>query len=545
MSRIGLRADLQFASVPDMVSAHGTRFAGREALVDADRRLTYREVASEMVGAARAMMSLGIKHGDRVALWAPNSIQWVIAALGIMASGAVLVPINTRFRGDEAAYIVERSGSCALFTAGGFLGIDFVGMLGEVAPELPALERVISIDDVIIDRCITWGDFMERATVSAADAERAITATRGEDASDILFTSGTTGAPKGVMSTHSQTLRTFWALNQGYGVQPGDRMAIVNPFFHAFGYKAGWLLCLMAGATAYPLPILDPSRLATLISDEQVTVLPGPPTVFHSLMDISDGEVGAFESLRLAYVGATTVPADLVRSLSDKLGVDRVCTGYGLTEATAVVSTSTPTDDIERVAQWCGVPIDGIEVEIVGADALPVPRGMPGEVQVRGFNVMKGYFEDPQATAKAIDDNGWLRTGDMGIMDDEGYLQIVDRIKDIYITGGFNVSPAEVENVLTRHEDILQAAVVGVPDARLGEVGVAFVVLQGGVTLDTIAIARWLASLLANFKLPRHFVVVEELPRNATGKVMKAELIQQFHSDQHGRNRSVEGSIDQ
>jgi acyl-CoA synthetase (AMP-forming)/AMP-acid ligase II len=516
------RADLRFRSIPEMVQINALRFGEREAIIEDGRRLTYRILAEEMVQAAQAMLSIGIAPGDRVAIWAPNSVQWVIAALGVLASGGVLLPVNTRFHGAEAAYVIERSEARALLTVGDFLGLDFVDMLRQASPGIAALKKVVLLDDAPASGAISWAEFVAGATVSAADALCAIGSVGGDHPSDILFTSGTTGAPKGVMSTHARTLRTFGAFNEGYGVRSSDRMAIVNPFFHAFGLKAGWILCLLAGATAYPLPTLQPAQLADLISEEQISILPGPPTLFTSLLDLASGR--DFSSLRLVYVGATTIPPALVRRLARDLDVERVCTGYGLTEATAVVSTSTPDDDIERVAHWCGRPLRGTEVRIVSADSMPLPPGHQGEVQVRGFNVMDGYWEDAAATALAIDGAGWLRTGDLGLMDEEGYLQIVDRIKDIYIVGGFNVSSVEVENVLAEHAAVNQAAVVGAPDERLGEVGIAFVELVPGSNVEGNELIQWAAKRLANYKVPRRVFVVDELPRNATGKVMKVEL---------------------
>ena len=291
----------------------------------------------------------------------------------------------------------------------------------------------------------------------------------------MIFTSGTTGRPKGVMLEHGASLRAFDLWARRFGLREGDRYLIVNPFFHCFGYKAGWMACLQQGATALPMAALDVDRLLELVTIERVSALPGPPTLFSSLLDARDGDAD-LSSLRIGFVGASTVPPELLRRIRAELPFESLTTGYGLTECTAMVSITRPDAEPEHVAHWNGgYPLDGIEVAIADDD----------EILVRGFNVMRGYYEDPEATALAIDADGWLHTGDIGMRDHDGALRISDRKKDIYISGGFNVSPAEVENLLLGFDAISQVAVVGIPDARLGEVGAAFVVPRPGATLTT------------------------------------------------------------
>ena len=264
------------------------------------------------------------------------------------------------------------------------------------------------------------------------------------------------------------------------GLTRGDRYLAVNPFFHSFGYKAGWLACLLQGATLYPLAVFDPGRVLDHIERDRISVLPGPPTLYQGLLAHESLPRRDLSSLRLAVTGAASVPPVLITRMRTELKFRSVLTAYGLTESTGVVTVCPHDADDETVATRCGVAIPGVELRCVDADCHDVPRGTPGEVLVRGYNVMRGYFEDPQATAQAIDADGWLHTGDVGVLDERGYLRITDRMKDVYIVGGFNCYPAEIERLLSEHPAIAQVAVVGVPDERLGEVGKAYVVLRPG-----------------------------------------------------------------
>ena len=361
----------------------------------------------------------------------------------------------------------------------------------------------------------TFDDYLATGdAIDEADADARIAALGPDDVADVIFTSGTTGRPKGVMLEHGASLLAFDRWARRFGLREGDRYLIVNPFFHCFGYKAGWMACLQQGATALPMAALDVDRLLQLVTTERVSALPGPPTLFSSLLDAREGDAD-LSSLRIGFVGASTVPPELLRRIRAELPFESLTTGYGLTECTAMVSVTRPDADPEHVAHWNGgYPIDGIEVAIADDD----------EILVRGFNVMRGYYEDPDATALAIDADRWLHTGDIGTLDDDGALRISDRKKDIYISGGFNVSPAEVENLLLGFDAISQVAVVGTPDARLGEVGVAFVVLRPGTNTTPDEVIAWAREHIANYKVPRRVEVVDVLPLNASGKVLKGEL---------------------
>ncbi len=488
-------------------------------------RLTFPELADRIEQASRAFMAAGLEPGDRVGVWAPNSAEWVIAALGALGAGGVLVPLNTRFKGAEAAFVLGRSGARFLCTVNGFLGTDYVALLRDAGPLPETLEQIIVLQGDAPDATLSFTSFLARADEISLDAARERADAVGpDDISDIIFTSGTTGKPKGAMTTHAQTLRTFDEWSNTVGLTAGDRYLVVNPFFHTFGYKAGIVACFIQGATIVPEPVFDVPAVLAHVAAERITMLPGPPTLYLSILDHPDRETYDLSSLRLAVTGAAAVPVEMIRRMREELTFTTIVTAYGLTESTGTVSICRPDDDPETISHTSGRAMNGVEVKIVDDDGEEVPPGEPGEIVCRGFNVMVGYFEDDAATREAIDADGWLHTGDVGIMDDRGYLQITDRKKDMFIVGGFNVYPAEVENAILEHADVAQVAVVSAADARMGEVGVAFVVPRAGASVDPDELCAWCVPRMANYKVPRRVVVVDALPVNASGKVLKFEL---------------------
>ncbi|TMK19149.1 MAG: fatty acid--CoA ligase family protein, partial [Actinobacteria bacterium] len=506
------------ASIGELVRAAAERFGSREAVVDADLRLSFAELGERVRLSALAARSAGIEHGDRVAIWAPNTWEWIVAALGAVSAGGVLVPINTRFKGREAGYVLGKSGARVLFTVRGFLDLDFPALLRSSGAEPESLERIVLLRGEPGDGCESFDAYLE---AGGAGGSTDIAAIGSEDLSDIIFTSGTTGSPKGVMATHAQSLRVFETWSEIVGLIEGDRYLIVNPFFHTFGYKAGILACLMRGATIIPHAVFDVPSVLRRIGKERVTVLPGPPTLYQSILNAPDRAQRDLSSLRLAVTGAAVVPVELIKRMRSELSFETILTAYGLTESTGTATMCRPGDDAETIANTSGRAIPGTEVRVVDDAGVPVNAGEPGEVVVRGYNVMRGYYEDPEQTAEAIDADGWLHTGDVGVMDERDYLRITDRKKDMFIVGGFNAYPAEIENELLRHPAVAQAAVVGAPDDRLGEVGVAFIMPRTGETADPVEIVEWAREQMANYKAPRRVEVVDVLPVNASGKVLK------------------------
>lgn len=520
-----MRADLEWGTIPNLMLRQAERYGPVEALVGEHRTWSYAELRDAMFDAANAAISLGVDPGDRVAIWAPNSAEWVIGALGALAAGAILVPINTRFIGAEAAFVIAKSGAKVLLTVGEFAGHDYVASLRAADPSLAALDRVVLLEDAHRPGTLNWSAFMALGAGRSPETvlER-IAAIAPDDASDIMFTSGTTGKPKGVMLSHSQSLRAFGDYVSRLALQPGERAGVVPPFFHCFGSKGGWLSMLMVGGSTVPIPMLDPDDMVRRIEEQHLVFVPGPPTIHFAYLDHPHRDEHDLSSLRAVMVGATSVPAVLIERLRSELNVQRALTGFGLTECTAIVSITKPTDSAEVLATTCGEPVEGVEVEIRDDEGHALGRGMRGEVLVRGYNVMLGYWDEPELTAEVIDADGWLHTGDIGMFDPHGNLQIVDRKKDMVIVGGFNVYPAEVESVLRTHPDIEQVAVVAIPDARMGEVPAAFIITRGGVGLDETVFTAWCRERMANFKVPRRVAVVDSLPMNASMKVKKNEL---------------------
>jgi acyl-CoA synthetase (AMP-forming)/AMP-acid ligase II len=535
-------------TIPELVRRAGERFDADPALVDGAVSLSFRDLHAAAVEAARALIASGVRHGDRVAVWAPNVHEWVVAALGAHFVGGVLVPLNTRLKGGEAGYILAKSGSRLLFVIEEFLGVRYLDLLrdalgdGTQRPfrDLPALETVVLLRPSTAGAArdsgfVAWENLLARAgSVSLAQAAERADAVTADDLCDILFTSGTTGKPKGVMTAHGQNLRAFAAWSEVVGLRRGDRYLVVNPFFHSFGYKAGWLSSIMRGATVYPQQAFDVPQVLDRVKRDRITVLPGPPTLYQTILSHPDRHSYDLSSLRLAVTGAAVIPVELVRRMREELAFETVITGYGLTETCGIVSMCRYDDDPETIAKTSGRAIPGIEVRCVDASGAEVPRGTPGEVVVRGYNVMRGYFDDPAATAETIDADGWLHTGDVAVMDDRGYLRITDRIKDMYINGGFNCYPAEIESLIREHPEVAQVAVIGVPDERLGEVGMAFVVPSPGTTPSHEAIIAWCKANMANYKVPRYVELVDALPMNAMGKVTKFEL--RTHARRRGQS---------
>ena len=501
------------------------RFGDREALVDGDRRWSFSEVVKAVESAARSFIALGLHHGDRLAIWAPNSAEWIFSALGAQIVGGVLVPINTRFKGSEAAYVLNHSGAKFLLCDNKFLGQNYAQELRDSRIALPSLEHVIDFSGATDAQCTPWQDFLAQGhsvpLAAVHERERKI---MPSDLCDIIFTSGTTGKPKGVMSRHDQTIRVFTEWSSIVGLSESDRYLIVNPFFHTFGYKAGFLACLLSGATMIPVPMFDVPTVLKIVNQEKITALPGPPTLYLSILNHPERNNFDLSTLRLAVTGSAAVPVEMIRRMRQELTFTVILTAYGLTESTGTITMCRADDDPVTISTTSGRAISDVEVRVVDQNNAEVARGMAGEIICRGYNVMPGYFENPEATAQAIDTDGFLHTGDIGIMDANGYLAITDRIKDMFIVGGFNAYPAEIENTLLTHPSIAQVAVVGQPDDRLGEVGHAFVVLRTEQTVSEQELIDWSRQCMANYKVPRHITFVDLLPLNASGKVLKYEL---------------------
>ena len=506
----------QLLTTPAVLDRMARNFADHDAVITEDRTFTFAELREEVRRAAAAIAGLGVAPGDRVAIWCPNTWHWVVACLAIHYAGAVLVPLNTRYTAEEATDILIRTEAPLLIGMGRFLGHDRVADLDRSA--LPMLRHIVRVPLDADDG--TWDEFLAgpQAPLSEVDARAA--SVRPDDVSDILFTSGTTGRSKGVLCAHRQSLSAPAAWAECGQITSADRYLCINPFFHNFGYKAGILACLQTGATLIPQLTFDPEQAMRMVQEHRITVLPGPPTIYQTLLDHPARKDFDLSSLRFAVTGAAIVPVVLIERMQSELDFKIVLTAYGLTEATGFGTMCRADDDPVTVATTCGRPMAGFELRI----DTPRDDTGAGEVLLRGPNVMLGYLDDPQATAETIDAQGWLHTGDIGIVDGAGNLRITDRLKDMYKCGGFNVYPAEVEQTLARLEGVADVAVIGVPDERLGEVGRAFIVRRPGSDIDAESVIAYSREHLANFKAPRSVIFADALPRNAGGKVLKTDL---------------------
>ena len=509
-----------------LVADAAARFGGTEALVDGEVRMSFAELRDRVDQMAAALNAWGLASGDRVGVWGPNWWEWAVAALGVHAAGGVVVPVNTRFKGDETAFVLDRSGARLLFCSTGFLGTDHLDLLRSADGGMPAcVEQIVALRGPAPPDAVGFTDFVARAPAGAyADASSEIS---DHDPCHVMFTSGTTGRPKGVVLNHDAVCRAYRNWASVIGLRHGDRYLIVNPFFHSFGLNAGILACLMTGATMIPHPVFDVPSVMARIPAERVSVLPGPPAIYQTILNHPDLDTFDMSTLRLAVTGAAPVPVPMIEAMRDRLGFEVVVTGYGLTEASGIATMCRHDDPPSTISATSGRAIDDVEVRVVGPGGTELPLGEPGEIMVRGYNVMDGYLDDPEATAAAIDADGWLHTGDVGTMDAAGYVAITDRLKDMFICGGFNAYPAEIEATMLAHPAVGQVAVVGRPDDRLGEVGHAFVVpAPGAATGESTGdeLVAWCRQRMANYKAPRGVTFTAELPLNASGKVLKHEL---------------------
>ena len=421
--------DRRLLTTPAVLDRMAFDHADHLAVVTPDRSFTFAELHDEVRRTAAAIAGLGVSRGDRVAIWSPNTWHWVVACLATHYAGAVVVPVNTRYTAEEATDILVRTQARLLFAMGRFLGSDRINGLDRTAlPDLGHIVRVpVEEDDG------TWDEFLAGPQVPPSDVDARAAAVLPDDISDILFTSGTTGRSKGVLCAHRQSLSAPAAWAECGQLSSADRYLCINPFFHNFGYKAGILACLQTGATLIPQLTFDPEQAMRTVAEQRITVLPGPPTIYQTLLDHPARPDYDLSSLRFAVTGAAVVPVVLIERMQSELDFDIVLTAYGLTEASGFGTMCRPDDDPVTVATTCGRPIAGFELRI----ADPDDDTGAGEVLLRGPNVMLGYLDDPEATADAIDDQGWLHTGDIGTVDAAGNLRITDRLKDMFICGGF------------------------------------------------------------------------------------------------------------
>lgn len=514
-----------------VLSDTATAFPDRDAIITQDHRFTYRDLDEQVDRLARGLMALGVEKGERVGLWMPNIAQWVIAYFAIARIGGVVVPMNTRYKSHEVQYILANSEATTLFMADSFVGIDYLAMIDHIRQALPNLKHVVIVGKTGAD----MHRFEEVTTLGEARpddgelAQREAVCTPRECVL-ILYTSGTTGSPKGAMLSHHNMVENAKQVTAVLHTTQEDVFLLPVPFFHCFGCVMGILGAVSWGASMMPMPVFKAKEALELVEKERVTVLYGVPTMFVLELEEyrkgkDDGSPYDVSCLRTGIMAGAPCPVEVMRGTMDELGCN-VSIAYGLTETSPVITMTRFDDSLQRRVETVGRALPDIDVKIAGDDHQPLPQGEMGELACRGYNVMLGYYGMPEMTAEVIDDDGWLYSGDLATLDEDGYVKIVGRKKDMLITGGFNVYPAEIEEYLFTHPKVQNVSVVGVPDDVMGEVAIAYVIPRNGVTIDPQEIVDYCVGKIANFKVPRYVEIVEQFPMTQSGKVQKFRLRQ-------------------
>ena len=498
------------------VSAHGDR----EALVVRHQgiRWSYNELDAHIDHLARALFASGLNVGDRVALWSPNRYEWVLAQYATARIGAIMVCINPAYRTHELEFALNQSGSVMLLAAPDFKTSNYRQMWSDVAKQCPGVREAVFFDDP------TWETLLQRAenATSAQVAERSA-GLANTDPINIQYTSGTTGLPKGATLTHRNILNNGYFVGEACGYTEHDRVCIPVPFYHCFGMVMGNLGCTSHGSTmVIPNDAFEPVSVLSAVQEEKCTSLYGVPTMFIAELGVPEFESYDLSSLRTGIMAGSPCPVEVMKQVIERMNMDDVTIAYGMTE-TSPVSTQTGADDsIDKRVGSVGRVHPHVEIRVADPETgETVARGESGEFQTRGYSVMEGYWNEEEKTAQAIDAEGWMHTGDLAVMDVDGYVNITGRIKDLIIRGGENISPREIEEFLYGHPDIIDVQVVGVPDEKFGEEVCAFIQARDGASVDTDAVREFCQGKIAHYKVPRYVLSIEDFPMTVTGKIQK------------------------
>ncbi len=516
-------------TLSQVLSDSARSFPDREAIASDSRRMTYRELDREVDRLACGLIELGVAKGDKVGLWMPNTPEWVVVYFAVARIGAVVVPMNTRYKSHEVRYILDDSEATTLFMVDSFVGIDYLPMLAEIRSDLPRLKHVIVLGSAP-SGTRRFADVLALGEAHLKDQQltHRSEAVRPNDNVFILYTSGTTGNPKGAMLSHHNMGENAKQVTEVLHTSEKDVFLLAVPFFHCFGCVMGILGALTWGASIVPMAVFKPKEALDLVEKERISVLYGVPTMFVlELEEVRKGKEGGarydVSSLRTGIMAGAPCPVEIMRGTMEDLGCN-VAIAYGLTEASPVITMTRFDDSLERRVETVGRALPGIEVKIADDAHRPVPVGEMGELACRGYNVMLGYYNMPDKTDEVIDADGWLYSGDLATMDEKGYVKIVGRKKDMLITGGFNVYPAEIEEYLFTHPAVQNVSVIGVPDDVMGEVAIAYLIPREGRRIDPQEIVDFCAQEIANFKVPRYVEVVKEFPMTQSGKIQKFRL---------------------
>ncbi|MED1724279.1 AMP-binding protein [Brevibacillus parabrevis] len=535
---------LRMITIGNLLDETTRLYQDKEALVYHERSLRYsfaefQEVCNQ---AARGFMSLGIQKGENIAIWATNVPEWVISQFGTAKMGGVLVTVNTSYRVHELEYLLRQSESTTLLLIDGYRDANYLDMIKEICPELetcepgalqskrlPHLRNVIYLGEERQPGMFLWADLLARAELVSEEERRLRQESLSpDDVINMQYTSGTTGFPKGVMLSHVNIVNNASKVAECQGLGIEDRVCIPVPFFHCFGCVMGTLACVATGATMVPVTAFDPGLVLSIVEAERCTVLYGVPTMFIAQLNHPSFAERDLSSLRTGIMAGSLCPIEVMKNVVDKMGIRDITIAYGQTEASPVITQTRPEDSIERKVSTVGRLHEGVEAKVIDpATGETLPPGVQGELCTRGYLVMKGYYNMPDQTAKAIDEEGWLHTGDLATVDEEGYYRITGRLKDMIIRGGENIYPREVEEFLYTHPKILDVQIVGVPDAKYGEQVLACIRVKPGETLTEEEVLAYCEGKIARFKTPRYIQFVAEYPMTASGKIQKFKLREQ------------------
>ncbi len=520
------------------------RFPNNDCLVYADRdlRYTYEEFYKLCRKVARGLMAMGIKKGEHIAVWTTNVPEWPMLQFAVGMMGAVLVTVNTDYKTFELEYLLKHSDSTTLFMIDGTKRSNYIEMIYELCPELkdsapgqltsqrlPYLKNVIYIGDTEYPGMFRWPDLLTKAEeVSERELDERMNSLDPDEVTIMQYTSGTTGFPKGVMLSHHNVVANAQSVAQCLNFSSKDRLCIPVPFFHCFGSVLGTLTCVVRGTTmVIPAESYNPYRVLEAVEKERCTALHGVPTMFIIELECLEKENYDLSSLRTGIMAGSPCPVEVMRAVIDRMNMKEIVITYGQTEASPGITMTRTDDPVEKRVNTVGRVLPGVEMKIVDpATGDELPPGKHGEICARGYNVMKGYYNDPQATALAIDEDGWLHTGDIGMVDEDGYLYITGRLKDMIIRGGENIYPREIEEFLYTNPKVQDVQVVGVPSAKYGEEVMAFVKVKEGCKLTAEELKEFCEGKIAHYKIPQYFVFVDNYPTTASGKVQKYRLRQ-------------------
>ncbi|MCY8755774.1 AMP-binding protein [Bacillus haynesii] len=537
-------AELLHLTIGKLLEKTAANLPDHEAVVYPDRglRYTYRQFDQLCRKAAKGLIALGIDKGEHVAIWASNTPEWLTAQFASAKTGAVLVTVNTNYQLSELEYVLKQSDATTLILMESYRGTSYIDILYKLIPELkesepgrlaskrlPFLKNIILMGDTRHPGMYLWDDILKLSgSVSEKALDRRMERLKEHDVINMQYTSGTTGFPKGVMLTHSNLANNAANIAECMNLSKKDRMCIPVPFFHCFGCVLGNLACVTAGATMVPVQEFSPKEVLSAVETEKCTALHGVPTMF--IAELNDQDFASYDlsSLRTGIMAGSNCPIEVMKKVIDNMGMSEITIAYGQTEASPVITQTRVNDSLKRRVETVGRALPNVEVKITEPGTnQEVARGVQGELCTRGYHVMKGYYKNPEATAAVIDEDGFLHTGDLAVMDEEGYCRITGRLKDMIIRGGENIYPREIEEFLYKHPNILDVQIVGVPDETFGEEVSAWIKLKSGASMTADELKAYCKGKIARYKIPRYIAFVEEFPMTASGKVQKFKLREQ------------------